>query len=125
MQKQSWNTSLFLAGALLGYSSAAGADPSADFTGWKALTDAGGPHDSNPAAAAVVSELTANHSASYLDDSIAPAPALLANGWNDDRFPVDESLRGGSPLPAVVNSSAGNPCGSLAAARRIGCVVER
>ena len=25
--------------------------------------------------------------------AIAPAPALLANGWNDDLFPVDESLR--------------------------------
>ena len=41
----------------------------------------------------MVSELTANHSAYYIDDSIAPAPALLANGWNDDLFPVDESLR--------------------------------
>ena len=41
----------------------------------------------------MVAELTANHSAYYIDDSIAPAPALLANGWNDDLFPVDESVR--------------------------------
>ena len=41
----------------------------------------------------MVAELTANHSAYYIDDSIAPAPALLANGWNDDLFPVDESIR--------------------------------
>ena len=61
--------------------------------GWKTLTDSGGPYDANPAAAAMVTELTTNHSAYYLDDSIAPAPALLANGWNDDLFPVDESLR--------------------------------
>jgi hypothetical protein len=68
-------------------------DPAADITGWKALTDSGGPFDANPAAAAMVNELTANHSAYSIDDSIAPAPALLANGWNDDLFPVDESLR--------------------------------
>src|SRR3954451_22937042 len=61
--------------------------------GWKSLTDSGGPFDSNPAAAAMITELTTNHSAYYVDDSIAPAPALLANGWNDDLFPVDESLR--------------------------------
>ena len=41
----------------------------------------------------MVTELTANHSAAYIDDSVAPAPALLANGWNDDLFPVDESIR--------------------------------
>ena len=41
----------------------------------------------------MVAELTANHSAYYIDDSVAPAPALLANGWNDDLFPVDESIR--------------------------------
>ena len=41
----------------------------------------------------MVAELTANHSAYYIDDSIPPAPALLANGFNDDLFPVDESLR--------------------------------
>ena len=59
----------------------------------RALTDTGGPFDANPAASGDGHELTANHSAYYLDDSVAPAPALLANGWNDDLFPVDESLR--------------------------------
>ena len=93
VQKQSWNNSLYLAGQVLGYYAPLGSDPSADIMGWKALTDTGGPFDANPAAAPMVSELTANHSAYYVDDSIAPAPALLANGWNDDLFPVDESLR--------------------------------
>jgi hypothetical protein len=93
VQKQSWNNSLYLAGQVLGYYAPLNADPSADITGWKALTDSGGPFDANPAAAAMVTELTANHSAAYIDDSIPPAPALLANGWNDDLFPVDESLR--------------------------------
>jgi hypothetical protein len=93
IQKQGWNTSLFLAGQLLGFYAPAGSDPSADIVGWKALTDTGGPFDGNPAAAGLVSELTANHSAYYIDDSVAPAPALLANGFNDDLFPVDESVR--------------------------------
>src|SRR3954471_9673833 len=93
VQKQSWNTTLYGAGTLLGYYAPVGTDPAADITGWKNLTDSGGPFDANPAAAAMVSELTANHSAYYVDDSVAPAPALLANGFNDDLFPVDESLR--------------------------------
>jgi hypothetical protein len=93
IQKQSWNASLFLAGQLLGFYAPAGTDPSADIAGWKALTDTGGPYDGNPAAAALVSELTVNHSAYSIDDAVAPAPALLANGWNDDLFPVDESVR--------------------------------
>ena len=93
VQKQNWNNSLYLAGAALGYYAPLGSDASADIMGWKALTDTGGPFDGNPAASAMVSELTVNHSAYYVDDSVAPAPALLANGWNDDLFPVDESLR--------------------------------
>jgi len=93
IQKQNWNASLFLAGQFLGFYAPAGSDPSADIVGWKALTDTGGPFDGNPAAAGLVSELTANHSAYYIDDSVAHAPALLANGWNDDLFPVDESIR--------------------------------
>src|SRR3954449_5825341 len=75
IQKQAWNTTLYGAGTLLGYYAPAGSDPSADVTGWKTLTDSGGPFDSNPAAAAMVGELTANHSAYSIDDSIPPAPA--------------------------------------------------
>src|SRR4051794_32413129 len=93
IQKQAWNATLYGAGVLLGYYAPAGSDPSADVTGWKTLTDTGGPFAANPAAAAMVTELNANHSDYAIDDSIPPAPALLANGWNDDLFPVDESLR--------------------------------
>jgi hypothetical protein len=93
IQKQSWNNSLYLAGTLLGYYAPIGTDSSADIAGWKALTDTGGPFDANPAAVGMVDELTKNHSGYYVDDSIPPAPALLANGWNDDLFPVDESIR--------------------------------
>ena len=93
VQKQSWNANLYLAGQLLGYYAPAGTDPAADITGWKAITDSGGPFDGNAAAQAMIAELTANHSAYYIDDSVAPAPALMSNGWNDDLFPADEALR--------------------------------
>jgi hypothetical protein len=93
VQKQAWNASLFLAGQILGNYAPAGRDPQADVAGWKAITDSGGPFDVNPAAQAMVDELAAHHSAYYIDDSVAPAPALLSNGWNDDLFPVDEAVR--------------------------------
>src|SRR3954452_19577684 len=50
VQKQNWNNSLYGAGLLFGYYAPQGSDPQADVTGWKALTDSGGPFDANPAA---------------------------------------------------------------------------
>jgi hypothetical protein len=93
VQKQSWNAGLFLAGQALGFYAPAGADPQADIVGWKAITDSGGPFDGSAPAQAMTDELAAHHSAYYIDDSVAPAPALLSNGWNDDLFPVDEAVR--------------------------------
>src|SRR3954451_23542979 len=93
VQKQNWNGTLYLGGQLLGFYVPAGSDPQADIVGWKLITDSGGPFDSNAAAQTMTDELTANHSALYIDDSVQPAPALLSNGWNDDLFPVDEAIR--------------------------------
>ena len=93
VQKQNWNGNLYLAGQLLGFYAPAGSDPQADIAGWKAITDSGGPFDNNPGAQTMTDELTANHSALYIDDGVQPAPALLSNGWNDDLFPVDEAIR--------------------------------
>ena len=79
---------------LLGYYAPVGTDPAADIIGWKALTDTGGPFDANPAADAMVDRAHRQPlGATTSTTAIAPAPALLANGWNDDLFPVDESLR--------------------------------
>jgi predicted acyl esterase len=97
VQKQNWNGSLFLAGQLLGFYAPATTPPAdlvhADIVGWKAITDSGGPFDNNAGAQTMTDELTANHSALYIDDSVQPAPTLLSNGWNDDLFPVDEAIR--------------------------------
>jgi hypothetical protein len=35
----------------------------------------------------------AHHSSYYIDDSEAPAPLLISNGWTDDLFPPDEAIR--------------------------------
>jgi predicted acyl esterase len=38
-------------------------------------------------------QLTTYHSSYYINHSEPPAPLLIANGWTDDLFPVDEALR--------------------------------
>lgn len=101
VSKQNWQGSLYLAGQLLGYYSPTSGtnceggvcpDPKANLTGWNNLVNTGGPYDFNPAYEDMGNELTQNHSAYYIDDSVAPAPMLLSSGWNDDLFPVDESV---------------------------------
>ena len=46
-----------------------------------------------PYIAHMFQQLERYHSAFGIDPSVAPAPALIANGWSDDLFPVDEALR--------------------------------
>jgi len=97
VEKQNWNQTLNSAGVALGYyapmTGTGFPDPAGNMTGWFTTIETGGPYDSLPAAQDLVTELTGNHSAYGIDDSVAPAPALLSNGWNDDLFPVDESVR--------------------------------
>jgi hypothetical protein len=69
------------------------ADPDADLTTWFALINAGEPYDSSPLATDLADEVTTHHSSYYIDDSIAPAPLLISNGWTDDLFPPDEAIR--------------------------------
>jgi pimeloyl-ACP methyl ester carboxylesterase len=90
--KQSYILSLYLAGQSSGFYAPVGADPQADLTTWYNTIIAGEPYDT-PEIAAIEAEITSHHSAYYVDDSEAPAPMLLANGWTDDLFPVDEALR--------------------------------
>ncbi len=68
------------------------ADPSFDILGWKAVMDAGEPYDS-PTADVILNEMTQHHSSYYIDDSVKPAPMLIAQGLMDDLFPIDEPLR--------------------------------
>ncbi|MBK5110886.1 MAG: acetylxylan esterase [Thermoleophilia bacterium] len=79
--------------SLSGRNAPIGTDPQADILGWKALLDAGEPYDSNPAAAAMVTEISGFHSSYGLDHSAAPAPLMISSGFTDDLFPVNEATR--------------------------------
>lgn len=89
--KQSFLAGLYASGQASGYYAPPGVDPDADLTRWYAQINAGEPYGADERALA--DELAAHHSAYYLDHSRAPAPTLIANGWTDDLFPVDEALR--------------------------------
>jgi dienelactone hydrolase len=82
----------FVPGRPMGYLAPLGTAPEADVLGWVARTDAGEPYD-DASAAEVVRQLTRYHSPYYLPARRPPAPLLLAAGFTDDLFPVDESLR--------------------------------
>jgi predicted acyl esterase len=82
----------FVFGRPMGYLAPPGSDPEADVAGWLTRTDGGEPY-TDPAALETVRILSAYHSAYYIDASRPPAPLLLAAGFTDDLFPVDESLR--------------------------------
>jgi predicted acyl esterase len=93
VQKQSWNDLLYDIGLATGYYAPAGADPEADLTGWNDRLKAGEPYDNDPTLVAALDEITAHHSAYYVDDSVTPAPLFVYNSWTDDLFGVDEALR--------------------------------
>jgi hypothetical protein len=91
IEKNNWNSSLFLAGQLLGYYGPNG-DPEANITEWHNFNIKGGPYDGEPLAIQQEENLPV-HSAYYTNLSEPPAPALMQNGWNDDLFPVDETVK--------------------------------
>jgi len=64
-----------------------------DIKGWKDLMSAGEPYGANPQGQVMLDEMTTHHSSYYIDDSVEPAPLIIAQGMTDDLFPVDEPLR--------------------------------
>jgi predicted acyl esterase len=68
-------------------------DPDADLITWYTLIAGGDPYDQNPVTQDILDEIKSHHSSYYIDHSRPPAPLLIANGWTDDLFPVDEALR--------------------------------
>jgi hypothetical protein len=97
VEKQSFVSGLFALGATEGDYSAT--DQQADLPAWFALLNAGEPYDTNPEAQAIITQIARFHSAYYLLDGaygtavVSPAPLLIANGFTDDLFPVDEAVR--------------------------------
>lgn len=82
----------FVPGRPMGFLAPPGLDPEADVTSWVARTDAGEPY-TDASATAIVDRLANYHSPYYVDHSHEPPPLLLASGFTDDLFPVDEVLR--------------------------------
>jgi hypothetical protein len=97
VEKQSFVSGLFALGATEGDYSAT--DQQADLPAWFALLNAGEPYDTNPEAQTIITQIARFHSAYYLLDGaygtavVSPAPLLIANGFTDDLFPVDEAVR--------------------------------
>lgn len=93
IEKTSYVSGLYGLGLASSNYAPPGTDSGADLTTWYTLINAGEPYDSNPLANSIVDEIDAHHSAYYIDHSQAPSPLLMQSGWNDDLFPVDESVR--------------------------------
>jgi cephalosporin-C deacetylase-like acetyl esterase len=93
VMKQSFTAGLYALGAALSNYAPAGQDPDADLTTWYAEINSGEPYDQNPLSTDIVDEIMTHHSSYYIDDSTAPAPMLISNGWTDDLFPPDEAIR--------------------------------
>ena len=91
--KKSFVDGLYLSGQGAGEYAAPGSDPDADLTGWYDRLNAGEPYDNDPFVEDLLQEITSHHSSYYIDDSQAPAPLLITNGWTDDLFPADEAIR--------------------------------
>jgi hypothetical protein len=99
VEKQSFVAGLYALGASTGFYAPPGTNSQADLTTWNAAIAAGEPYDGNPEDEAIATQITQYHSPYYLLDGAyntaqePPAPLLIANGFTDDLFPVDEAVR--------------------------------
>ena len=100
VEKNSIDIGLYDTGDLDGeaYYAPRGLNPQADLTTWFTALTAGEPYDT-ALDKSTIQLMAQYHSPYYLLDGaygagrVAPAPMLLANGFTDDIFPVDEAVR--------------------------------
>ena len=98
VEKQSFVPGLYAIGNKNEYYAPPATDPSADLTSWVTDLQAGEPY-TTAADQSAIEQLARYRSPYYLLDGAydmsreAPAPLLLTNGFTDDLFPVDQSLR--------------------------------
>jgi dienelactone hydrolase len=99
VEKQSFVSGLFAEGNTNGFYAPAATNSQADLTTWYAELNAGEPYDGNPQDEAIATQIAQYHSPYYLLAGAygfsreSPAPLLIANGFTDDLFPVDEAVR--------------------------------
>jgi dienelactone hydrolase len=98
VEKESIVSGLFVTGADGGYYAPAGVNAQDDLRSWYAAITAGEPYNT-PVDQSTIRQIAEFHSPYYLLDGAygtgreSPAPMLLANGFTDDIFPVDEVVR--------------------------------
>jgi hypothetical protein len=105
IEKNSWNNSLYLAGAAIGYYGPNNVEAESNITEWHNFNIKGGPYDGEPLAIQQAENLPF-HSPYYTPLNEAPAPAIMESGWNDDLFPVDETVRYYNKVRATYPSQA-------------------
>jgi dienelactone hydrolase len=99
VEKQSFVSGLFAEGNANGFYAPPGTNSQADLTTWYADINAGEPYDGNPQDEALATQIAQYHSPYYLLAGAygfgpePPAPLLIANGFTDDLFGVDEAVR--------------------------------
>jgi hypothetical protein len=103
---QSYVSGLFADGPITGgYYAPPGEDPEADLTKWFAVTNAGEPF--LPEAQEVAEQIYNYHSGYGVPlNGSKPAPLLLESGWNDELFPVEQSLRAYNQVRALKGYAA-------------------
>jgi|GEM_PF-3082577 len=95
--KDSYVSGLFALGEATGYYVTPGVNPQADLTTWFASVQQGDPPTAEDSY--ILDQIARYHSPYYLLDGAygaarqEPPPLLIANGFTDDLFPVDEALR--------------------------------
>ncbi len=92
VMKQSYDTALYATGCGTATTFCTTTSPNWNLGAWLQRLDQGEPY-SGALPAQMLRQITHYHSSYSIDHSEPPAPLLIANGWTDDLFPVDEALR--------------------------------
>jgi dienelactone hydrolase len=99
VEKQSFVSGLYLLGNVSGYYAPPMTNSQADLTTWYGTINGGEPYDGQTEAEFISKTIAQFHSAYYLLNGAygaakeSPSPMLVANGFTDDLFPVDEGVR--------------------------------
>jgi fermentation-respiration switch protein FrsA (DUF1100 family) len=92
VMKQSYVSALYAVGCGTPTTFCTTTNPNWNLGAWMERLNQGEPY-TGPLVAQMRRQITLYHSSYYIDHSEPPAPLLIANGWTDDLFPVDEALR--------------------------------
>ncbi|MHB1834137.1 MAG: CocE/NonD family hydrolase [Solirubrobacteraceae bacterium] len=92
VMKQSLVTGLYALGCGPATTFCTTTNPNWDLGAWLRRLEQGEPY-TGTVTTQMLRQITRYHSSYYINHSEPPAPLLIANGWTDDLFPVDEALR--------------------------------